>query len=423
MKYCLSILVFLFIIQVGYSQVYIEKQSRHRFAQLNLGFDIESSFGGNTQYLNTQSNIQALSIESSISPRFLIGGTHFWGHADFYIGIPLFGNKTEKENQEITALRGVETVFKYYPLRIENKKVRPYIGTSLAPFYYEQNNGNLAYGSGPELNHTSLPLLGGFTYNSTNHLIELGLAWNYNNSQEYHISRDRVIAVNTPPVYASLSYRYILETTLSAKKDWESGRTEEVTKILADAGRLNGIYLGAGITSAFWLGESSYNTQNRPYLEKYGTSIMVDYTLGYYIHKPDINLAFAYRTYGSSTDTYGAVQSLRRCSVLFEATKYLLDYHGFAPFLGPAISFEDLRFIEQFEGTRTVGLGDNSLAYGLTFGWDIRPNRIQNWLLRTNLRWFPNLYLDIEPDAQISFSNIEFNFIQLVIYPGRMMKR
>jgi hypothetical protein len=87
--------IFTFVILFGitnlcYSQVYTEKQTRHRFAQLNLGFDFQSSFGGSTKYLDAQGNMQSLNLSNSLSPRFLIGGTHFWGHADFYIAIPFF---------------------------------------------------------------------------------------------------------------------------------------------------------------------------------------------------------------------------------------------------------------------------------------------------------------------------------------------
>lgn len=423
MKKYLTIIVILLLTSKVYSQVYIEKQTRHRFAQLNLGFDVQSSFSGSTKYMDVQGNIQSLDFGGSFSPRVLIGGTHFWGHADFYIAIPVYAKTIKKENQEITALRGVETVFKYYPLRLENNKVRPYIGTSLAPFYFEQRNKNLDYPSGPELNHTSFPLLGGITFNSKNHLIELGLAWNYANQQDYYISRNQLESIRTPPLYTTLSYRYMLETTLSAEKDWESGRTEEVTKILADKGRLNGFYLGVGISSAFWLKSSSYNAQLRPYIGKYDTSIMPDFTLGYYLHKPDINIALGYRGYGASTNTYGAIQQLNRKSLLLEATKYLFDYHGFAPFTGPTVSYEHLSFKESFENQNTVDMEDDKLGYGLTFGWDIRPNRIQSWMLRTNLRWYPNLFLEVDPNSKVSFDNIEFNFIQLIIYPNRMIKR
>jgi len=177
------------------------------------------------------------------------------------------------------------------------------------------------------------------------------------------------------------------------------------------------------MSSAFWLKRSSYNIANRPFIEKYNTAIMPEFSLGYYVHKPDLNIGFAYRAYGSATNTYGTIQNLNRKSLLFEATKFVFDYHGFAPFIGPNISYERLRFQESFEGKETLNKEENKLAYGLSFGWDIRPNRIQNWILRTNLRWYPNLTLDVDANTKIAFDNLEFNFIQLIIYPNRMRKK
>lgn len=418
-----TIVFFIGLTNICNSQVYTEKKSRHRFAQLNIGFDFQSSYGGSTKYIDKLGNTQALSLNNIYSPRFLIGGTHFWGHADFYIGIPLFATNLKKNNQEITALRGVETVFKYYPLRIENNKIRPYVGVSLAPFYYEQQNNNFTFTSGPELNHTNFPLLGGLTFNSKNHLIELGFAYNFQNKQNYYISRTQKEQISTPPLYATLSYRYIIETTLSAEKDWQSGKTKETTKLLAQKGQLNGFYAGVGISSAFWLKQSEYNVINRPYISKYSTSIMPDFTFGYYMHKPDLNLAIGYRGYGTSTNTYGAVQQLNRKSFLFETTKYLFDYQGFAPFIGTTFSYENLNFKESFERRKIFDTKEKKFGYGLTFGWDIRPNRIQKWILRTNLRWYPNLFLSVDNGKKISFDNLEFNFIQLIIYPNRIMNQ
>ena len=418
-----TIIIMLIIAQTGYAQVYTEKQTRHRFAQLHFGVDVHTSFGGETKFINSRNVTQSLNLGSNFSPRLLIGGTHFWGHADFYIAIPVYSSTIKKNNQEITAIRGTETVFKYYPLRIENNKIRPYIGTSIAPFYLEQTNNNFEFPNGPELNYTRFPLLGGITFNSKQHLIEFGIAWNYANRQDYYISRDQIENINTPPIYASLSYRYMIETTLSAEKDWESGRTAAITKILAEKGRLNGLFVGVGISSAFWLNTNSYNEGLRPYIGKYDSSIMLDYTLGYYLHQPDLNIAIGYRGSSTSTNTYGAIQQLNRKSFLLEATKFLFDYHGFAPFIGPTISYENLSFNESFEAVKTVDMEVNKLGYGITFGWDIRPTRIQSWVLRTNLRWYPNLFLEIDQNSKISFDNIEFNFIQLIIYPGRMFKK
>ena len=102
------------------AQVYTERQTRHRFALLTIGIDIESSFNGSSQYLNTQGSLQQFDFDGITRPRFMIGGTHFWGHADIYIAIPLTYPTYEIENQSVTFLRGLETAFKYYPWRIEN---------------------------------------------------------------------------------------------------------------------------------------------------------------------------------------------------------------------------------------------------------------------------------------------------------------
>jgi len=420
MRRLIFLLLVSFYCSTSQAQVFLEKKSRHRFAQMNLGLDVQSGFGGSTHFINAQGDVEDLNLRTYPSPRFIIGGTHFWGHADFYTAIPLFAPTQKKDNQEVRSFRGVETVFKYYPLRIEHHKIRSYLGFSFAPFYFMQRNTRVLHPDGPELHNISFPLLGGFTYNSKNKLIELGLAWNFQNKQDYYLSPTQIGQIRTPPVYASLSYRYMLETTLSAEKDWESGRTEKVTRYLADQGRLNGFYVGAGISSAFWLKESNYNQSERPYINSYGISIMPDFALGYYLHKPDINIALAYRGYGTSTGAFGLIQNVKRNSVLIEVTKSLFDYHGFVPFVGPAFSYDRLSFEERFEGATTHSLKNYKPAYALTFGWDIRPNRIQSWILRTNLRWYPKLYLDVNQGKRISFDNLEFNFIQLIVYPGRI---
>ena len=419
----LIILISIFA-QTVFSQVYVEKQSRHRFAQMTLGLDVQSSFGGKTKFVDSYGSVQSTDLPSTYSPRFLIGATHFWGHADFHIAFPVRSQTTNIQNQQIFSVKSVETIFKYYPSRIENNKIRPYVGLSVAPFYHKQTNNNLKFPYGPGLTYTSFPLLAGMTFNSKQHLFELGLSWNYQNKQDYYILKDKVTPIEMAPIFATFSYKFMFETTIVLEKDWESGRTKKVTNALAEEGNLNGFYLGAGISSVFWLKESNYNKNLRPYIKMPNTSIILgDYTLGYYLHKPDLNFAIGYRGYGSWRNTYGTIQRLRRKSLLFEVTKYLFDYHGFVPFIGPAVSYENLSFWENFEDSKFVDAEETKLGYGLTFGWDIRPNRIQSWILRTNLRWYPNLFMKVEPNQKVSFDNLEFNFIQLIIYPNRIIKR
>jgi hypothetical protein len=89
------------------------------------------------------------------------------------------------------------------------------------------------------------------------------------------------------------------------------------------------------------------------------------------------------------------------------------------PFVGPSVSYEWL-FAEQNNGSNKYQGQFDGVKPGLTFGWDIRPNRIQTWYLRTNLRWTPNLNVVMDNGGTMRLSQLEFNFIQLVIFPERM---
>ncbi len=419
MKKLITLSLFLLHFCQLFGQVYMEKQTRHRFAQLNLGIDVQTNIGGKTTFLNAQGLKQSMELGQLTKPRFLIGGTHFWGHADFLIAIPLSNAKFTGDNQEINAQTGVETLFKYYPLKIQHNKIRPFIGISLPSFYFEQNNSNLTFGDGPELNRNTISITGGLNFNHKNHLLEIGLLWDYANQQEYYISRTDIEKITAPPFYLNFSYRFLLDTTVGAEKEWESGKTAETTNRLAATKKLDGFFFGTGLSSVFMLNESSYNNTVRPYIEKYSPSILFDHTMGYYFHQSDINIAANFRSHGTSTNTYGTYQYLKRKSIGLEVTKFLLDYHGFVPFVGPILSYENNRFLERFENIETFDVTKKYLSYGITFGWDIRPTRLQTWVLRTNLRWFPNLKLDLDNDQSVSFNNLEFNFIQLVVYPGR----
>ena len=90
------------------------------------------------------------------------------------------------------------------------------------------------------------------------------------------------------------------------------------------------------------------------------------------------------------------------------------------PLLDLCLGFERLSAKESFEGRLAFDESQEKLSYGITFGWDIRPNRIQWFTLRTNLRYYPDLSLGLDNGLAISFDNIEFNFIQFVFYPNRI---
>jgi hypothetical protein len=100
---------------------------------------------------------------------------------------------------------------------------------------------------------------------------------------------------------------------------------------------------------------------------------------------------------------------------MLEAYKNLFNWLGFVPFAGVTVSLEHLRAEVNNRLYR-----ESKPALGFIFGWDIRVTKTGTNLLRTNLRWIPDLHLDIEGERlMFNHNHLEFNFIQYVHFIGR----
>ncbi|HRG57851.1 MAG TPA: hypothetical protein PK323_02780 [Bacteroidia bacterium] len=392
------------------AQPYIEGgKTRHRFAQLNLGVDQRYFNGKYTQssFINSNGNIENFELQNLNETRIIIGGTHFWGHADFFIAVPILSSKQSGFKTS------VETGLKIFPWKIKHLGFRPYIGASWMPCSFQQ-------GEGTHLSRSKYPITSGLVYNYKNHLVELGLGYLPNNTFNYYITKNIQQAVKTHGYWIALSYKFMIETTLSAEKDWQSGRTKKLTDTLAVLKRLNGFTLAVGPSSAFYTKSSSYNTAVVPFADDHKfTDVFPEFGIGYYLHKPDVQINLAYRTVKSELKAFDFNQNLNRKALTVEAYKFLFDYHGFVPFVGASASYEWLLVKENFNG-QLSSASNIALHPGFTFGWDIRPNRIQAIYLRTNLRYIPNLNVKMAYNKNMAFDQLEFNFIQLVVFPNRL---
>lgn len=410
MKTSIAALFVLFTTSV-IAQVYIDGgKTRHRFAQMTLGMDSKISLGNNAHSyrINEQNEIVKFDLDNQYSSRLIIGGTHFWGHADFYIAIPIVNwNKSGFSE-------GVETGFRYFPWQIRNKKIRPFIGTAFLRNIYNQDEG-------ADLASYKYPLTGGLVYNRGNHLFEIGAGYNFDNKDNYYISTMQQTPLNMQNYWISVGYKWMIETTLSAEKDWKSGRTQAITDTLAKYKKLNRMTLSVGPSSAFYLKKSNFLTDQVPYAAQHTASIFPELGVGYYWHNPDIQVQLVYRQNKSELDAYDFKQTAERKALTAEAYKFVGDYHGFAPFVGVALSYEQLTVDQS-----GAGLASNNsfegVKPGITVGWDIRPNRIQSFYLRTHLRYFPNLDVTMNNQQSISLDQLEFNFIELVIFPGQLFR-
>lgn len=389
------------------AQPYVEGgNTRHRFAQLTIGTDVRYFLaGGALKYPDQTDNP---SLDGFGEGRLVIGGTHFWGHANFYLAIPLVhvGNRNTGTS--------IETGARVFPWRIEDQKTRPYLGTGWMLTRFQ-------LGDGPEQISHNLPLAAGLVYNCGVHLFELGGGFNPAAAQQYHTAMDEVATLQIQPLWFSAGYRLMLETTASAERDWQSGRTRILTDTLATLGRLNGTTIAIGPSSATFLRQSPHTASAMPFIGRHAfVNVFHDIGIGYYLHRPDVQFNFAFRSTRSSITAYGHTQQVKRTAYTVEAFRFLTDYHGFALFAGPAISYERLRVAESYPDGESAFGSSNLLRPGLTFGWDIRPNRLQSWYLRTNLRWVPNLDVTMPSGSTVFLDQLEFNFIQLVVFPGRM---
>lgn len=407
------------------AQVYAEKQTRHRFAQLTIGYEYSTSIGGSSAFRNANNQLESFDLTSRTSNKLIIGGTHFWGHADFYFAVYGWGGKggaIRANDYSSFHSSGYETVFKYYPWRIEHNKLRPFFGTGIVPYNYRQNDNREEFGIATSKRFYRAPLITGFTFNHKLHLFNVSLFYNFASKIDYFISRTEQIRVKTPPLYLSLGYKVFLDTTLPNEKKWATGETQKTTEEWAAKGKLDGFFIGIGPSTGYGLGQSSYNQENRPYLNNFDAPIMADIALGYFWHRPNLNANISWRTYRSGTSGFGAFQNIKRTSYALELSRGLFDYKGFVPLLGPILSYEILSARERFEDIETFNVQEKKWSYGIIFGWDIRPTHKDWWYLRTNLRYFPNLKINVKDGLDLSAGVLEFNFIQLILYPKRMFK-
>ena len=183
-----------------------------------------------------------------------------------------------------------------------------------------------------------------------------------------------------------------------------------------------GLFLAAGPSSAFPVASSSYISEELPYLDDQSFPIIFpDFALGWHFTKADAVVAVSQRAMTQKRSAYDFEQVISRNSTILEAYKFLGDYHGFVPYVGVGVSRERIGLEEWDAGNQLTDLTFDPTPWHIVFGWDIRPSEKGDfWVLRTNLRIPPQLQLDHgEANHTLSLQHMEFNFIQLVVYPQR----
>ena len=398
-----------------YTQDYLDKSTR--FAWLTYGGDLNYLSGGTTQQLINETT-QTINFGSTLMPRLTIGGIHFWGHADFYVTFPLsFLTLQDIPNglEKLEIYQGVETGMRLYPIKLQPQTLSPFLGISFRRLRFSQESEESSSSNGvPSYGRFIHPIQFGVTYTSNKWHLSASGYYNYQNEFDYFISPTQRAEVALNPVSFNLSLLRFIDTDRHMRSPREVGKINEDYNTLKNKNLLSTWFFGIGPSSALQMTKSPYLKENFPFFyDNYSASILPDLTFGRFFHRLDANVNISYRTYGDTYEGYDSTIKTRRHSIGIESVKFLFNYHGFVPFAGPIISYENLS-----TSINGMDFSENKLALGITFGWDIRVTKTGTSLLRTNLRYYPNLNIDIEGE-KLMFDHLEFNFIQWVQFIGR----
>lgn len=419
----LSVIVCLFIGFNGFAQPYSREngKTRHSFAQTVFGIESQVSLGGSSKMVNENGEVENFNLKPQITPRVYIAGTHFWGHSEFYFSIPLLPIQINQNNgiyykTIVTDVFGV----KIFPWAIKRNKARPFIGATIAAISFKQYK-NKNEGMGVNYTTTKVPLHAGVNYCAGKYFIEASATYDYSNQLNYFISPTIQSRICTSQLYFNLTLKRWFETTMSAERSYRSGETKKKFDKLKEEKKLSSWFIGIGPSSAFFTKSSPEIKDIKPYLDKpYSTNVFPEAVAGYYYQPLETHFVTVLRANKTKHEGYGTKHTYLRRAMTFETHTRIFDFHGFVPYLGFCGSYEWLNFKDEGGCSETYSAKTTMVKPGIVFGWDILPDKLQSFTLRTNLRYFPNLKLQGKSGKNINFDQLEFNFIQLVFYPQRL---
>lgn len=266
----------------------------------------------------------------------------------------------------------------------------------------------------------------GLLYNYKSFALRLGVNYFSETKWNYPISKTQKTEIKTPPLNVQLGLLYTYDDSGNTDKEtvnkWNG--YPEVSGLSYGAKKFGDFFVGAGPSISYSLKKSDYNIAKLPYLkEKLTSKMYFDIAAGYHFNKANLFTALSFRNPKFETEGYNDKQTIKKTSFALEINKFLIDYTGFAPYIGVNVAYDQLKYDERINGVNRTLNFNGRIKPGFTFGWDIVPGKTDEALiLRTNLRWYP--WSEFELDGKnFNFSQLEYNLIQLVFYPERLKKK
>lgn len=347
-----------------------------------------------------------------ISPAVNIGATHFWGHADFYVSINTVPIKLEEDAVENSLHMGTFTGLRVYPWPVGTKEIRPFLGYKFSPWRYRQGASEAEL---YKVTNVKGAVDCGFGLQTERAYFTLGASKLLNPDFEMHSTPLLSHADELPEWFVELGLNVSIETTSVAATD----ASRRLNQKFAASNR-HGLFIAAGPSSAFPTASSEFIADEKPFLDDLAfPTIFPDVAIGYHLTTTDAVVALSARSMRQNRSAFDESLEIKRQSRVLEGYKFVGDYHGFAPYVGLGVGEERI-VLESYAGADlTDSKSLTKYPWYVVFGWDIRPSvKGDLWVLRTNLRVPPSLTFSHE-GSTLSMQHLEFNFIQLVIYPQR----
>ncbi len=393
------------------------QKNRYDFASSYFGFEGEFIKEKNSfKYINDQGNEELANLPSTFTPRIIIGATHFWNHADFYISIPIFNFTLEGDNSaHIT--NDVLTGLRAYPFAIEQNKIRPFVGIGLSGKEYRQEASN---GKSQWYTNWQGYYEGGLTYSTKkNKLLSIELKYFPRSSYNVFYDNENALETKLSPLSLSFSYKKVMDFTRVYKSESSQKYLQDLKESYQKRKAFNTYSIGIGLSALIPLSKTELASSNDFINDEIEGNLGLDIGFGYYHHKLDAAARISYRPFTQEEISYDYSYKSQKHSLALEAFKFIGDYHGFVPFIGPYISADNYSIQEKSNKETIIDYQATKIGYGLIFGWDIRLSDVDYFILRTNLRYTPDFSYKID-GYSFTPAQIEFNFIQLVFYPERI---
>lgn len=393
-----------------------QAESRFSFAQRYLGLSLSVVPNpGIVDLAPGSMTSNELDLPTMLAPRLVVGGLHFWEHADLYVSFAPYWFRTSKPDGTSTRFSlGLEAGVKIYPWALAPGTLRPFGGVAWSVNSYRQ-------GDGPTITRHQMPVMLGAAWRTTFGMFEVGASFHLlGASSDYSLERDQAGRFQPQVLDFWLSYRYLFDSTREYINESRSGRLLQRYIEFEKEGRLSAWEIALGPSSAFPFTGNEFSGDGAFLSDLKRPTFAPDIAVGYYWHQIDAVVRANYRFFYSSDDGYGRKHTYTRHSLSVDAVKFIVDYQGFLPFVGGGISLERLDYeVDDDRIPEERSFGQYKAGLSLIVGWDVRPYESSSWVLRTNLRFTPGLDLRTGGD-KVAFDYIEFNFFQLVLYPERL---